>query len=55
MYMYIRRTRCGWEITTYTGTTADRIHYIGYGRRNAIQAHRQRYGLRYKRLTVIEL
>lgn len=55
MYIYIRRTRQGWEITTYAGTLANRTHYIGYSRRNAIQAHRQRYGLRYKRLAIIEL
>ena len=55
MYMYIFKTMQGYRIKTYTETIADEIHYIGYTKKQAIKKHREKCGLKYKRLQIIDM
>jgi len=55
MYLYIEKTKYGYRITTYTNIFADRCEYIGYTQKQAIKKHREKYGLKYKRLKIVEM
>ena len=55
MYMYIYKTMQGYRIKTYADVIGDEIHYIGYTKKQAIKKHRETYGLKYKRLQIIEM
>ena len=55
MYMYIFNTTQGYRIKTYMNTFGENVHYIGYTKKQAIKKHRDQYGLKYKRLQIIEM
>ena len=55
MDMYIEKTKYGYRIQTFTNYANDeKIHYIGYSKKDAIKKHRATYNLRYKHLNIIE-
>lgn len=55
MYMYIEKTKYGYRIQTFSKPCNDeKIHYIGYSKKNAIKKHRETYGLKYKHLNIVE-
>lgn len=54
MYMYIWKTTQGYRINTYS-TLFEQTHYIGYTKKQAIKKHRETYGLKYKRLEIINM
>ena len=55
MYMYIFKTLQGYRIKTYTDAIGEETHYIGYTKKQAIKKHREKHGLKYKRLQIIEM
>ena len=54
MYLYIWKTMQGYRIKTYINSLGKSIHYIGYSKKQAIKKHRETYGLKYKRLEIVD-
>lgn len=41
----------GWLVSSYSG---DKMHYVGYTKREALKKWREKMGLKYKHLNIIE-